>query len=483
MHKKRPSSKQHYHSTTSRRDFMKALGLGAGAVAAVNAGMSSSGFADMDEMIASPVAETNHPWWVREVDKPTVEIDWDRIERFDSRKILFASAPKIFGEEKFNEILAHGHKDVVEGILKKTPGKTLRDRALFEASSFGWVEHDPSWNGEATMALGFNPMMTTYSTPQELGVPKWGGTPEENSRMLRVALRFFGASEAGFVRLTERNRKLIYSHDSFGATIDFEDVEQGYETETKKVLPNKDLWMVVFTIPQSLILTKAGEFGGFGGAVPFAYACSNYVASRLMIFLRTLGYQRYGGSSTDSLGPTVAWGVLAGLGEYSRAHHIVSPKYGNAIRTTLLVLTDLPLAETKPIDAGILKFCMTCKKCAEQCPSNAISMADRPSWETMGEYNNPGIKGFYINGPKCWEQMFMYMPYCNCCQAVCPFSKMDKAAIHSIIKATVGTTGIANPLIRKLDDVFGYGTNPDTESIWDMDPEKIPLYGLDSSRS
>jgi reductive dehalogenase len=482
MRKEQKGKEQHYHSTTSRRDFMKALGLGASAVVSASAGLSSNGFADMDEMLSSPLAETNHAWWVKEVDKPTVEVDWDRIERFDGRKIIFLTALKHFGTKRFKEVYAHGRKDMIEGMRNKTPGKTVRDRALLEATSFGWREHMPSWTGEDQMALGYTPMMTNYTTPEELGVPRWEGTPEENSRMVRVALRLFGASEAGFVKLTKKNKKLIYTYEPFGRKIVFEDVDRGYATRTKKVLPNKDLWMIVYTIPQSLILTKAGEFGGFGGAVPYAYVRSNYVASRLMVFLRTLGYQRYGGDSA-AVGPSVAWGVLAGLGEYSRAHHVVSPKYGNAIRTTMLQLTDLPLAETRPIDAGILKFCMSCKKCATMCPSGAISTADEPSWETKGDFNSPGIKGFYLDGLRCWEQMFMYSPPCTRCQAVCPYSKMDKAAMHSIIRATVGTTSVVNPIIRDLADVFGYGVHPDTESIWDTDPEEIPLDGLDPSRS
>ena len=110
MHKKKPSSKRHYHSSTSRRDFMKALGLGAGAVVAAGAGMSSNGFADMDEMLSSPLAETNHPWWIQEVGKPTVEIDWDRIERFDARKILFLTAMERLGAKRFKEIYAHQKK-------------------------------------------------------------------------------------------------------------------------------------------------------------------------------------------------------------------------------------------------------------------------------------------------------------------------------------------------------------------------------------
>ena len=36
------------------------------------------------------------------------------------------------------------------------------------------------------------------------------GTPEENSRMLRVAGRIMGAADVGFVKLNEKSKKLLY---------------------------------------------------------------------------------------------------------------------------------------------------------------------------------------------------------------------------------------------------------------------------------
>ena len=50
------SKKMHYHSTVSRRDFMKMLGIGAGAVGLGVAGCSESS-KDLDEMMDSPLDE------------------------------------------------------------------------------------------------------------------------------------------------------------------------------------------------------------------------------------------------------------------------------------------------------------------------------------------------------------------------------------------------------------------------------------------
>ncbi|GGP59985.1 hypothetical protein GCM10009347_27930 [Shewanella algicola] len=71
-----------------RRDFMKMLGVGAGAVGAISIG--GKVFANMDEAIASPYGDRNLPWWVKEVDEPTIEIDWENMEVFPGvHKTLF----------------------------------------------------------------------------------------------------------------------------------------------------------------------------------------------------------------------------------------------------------------------------------------------------------------------------------------------------------------------------------------------------------
>ena len=78
-----------YHSTVGRRDFMKMLGIGTAAAGTASLG-GMKAFADLDEMMASPYAERNLPWWVKEVDEPTIEIDWDNMEVFPGpHKTLF----------------------------------------------------------------------------------------------------------------------------------------------------------------------------------------------------------------------------------------------------------------------------------------------------------------------------------------------------------------------------------------------------------
>ena len=316
-------------------------------------------------------------------------------------------------------------------------------------------------------------------TPEDFGVPKYEGTPEENSRMLRVAGRVLGASDMGFVKLDEKNKKLLYG------MVMFEDVEEGYEDPERhaSILPNKDLWMIVSMIPQSLWMAQYTDRMSWAQSNTAAYSRAGIYSNRLKVFLRGLGYQHYGGG-TASLGRAVGFGVLAGMAEYGRAGIMVSPQFGTNFRTVMLTVTDLPLAVTKPIDAGITNFCRTCQKCAEMCPAGAISTEKEPFWGGDTPYQAKGIEGWYLDGKKCYAQMLGGDPDCSRCQADCPFSKFDEAVIHDLVKATISTTPALNAILRKLDDVFGYGQpkSPD-ESPWDVDPMDIPLFGLDSSRS
>lgn len=59
---------------------------------------------------------------------------------------------------------------------------------------------------------------------------------------------------------------------------------------------------------------------------------------------------------------------LAGLGFIGRNNLLVNPLYGAAVRL-VSVLTDMPLTENVPIDAG----CGDCRVCVSVCPAGAIS--------------------------------------------------------------------------------------------------------------
>lgn len=478
------SRKSHYHSTMGRRSFMKMLGMGGGALglnAAFGGTAYAAGFKDIDDMMASPFADRKLPFWVREVDEPTCQIDWDNMEIFPSPHHTLFNPEAWDNKAEYFAIHAQNIASTKQKVRDNVPGYSLRDRALADANCWGWgapFSIAPEWGGPHVKAINEWEHPTMFYTPEDYGVPKHQGTPEENSRLLRVAGRFLGAADMGFVKLDERTKKLLYGF------IDFEDVERGYvKSQDKFILPNKDLWVICAIIPQSLFMAQYTDRMSWASSNTAAYSRANIYANRMSVFLRGLGYQAYGGDTT-AIGRNVGFGIMAGLGESCRAGILCSPQWGTNFRAVMLTVTDMPLAVTKPIDAGIVEFCKVCKKCADMCPSGAISKADEPFWGGEAPWQAAGMKLWYQDAKKCYSYMLGGEPDCSRCQAVCPFTKFDEAVMHDLVRMSIAKAPQLNAIIRDMDDIFGYGAQPDPDvTPWDLDPMDIPLYGLDKSRS
>ncbi len=458
-----------HHSTISRRDFLKILGLGGVGLGA--SAVAAPVFHDLDEVMASPKADFKRPWYVQEVDKPTVEIDWSIMKRFDYHEVMWAAGlKKAWGPDQFEKIFKVQQENRIKWIKENRPGYTLRDDGLHNATHWAPVSF-----------LG----PKTSQTPEELGVPRYEGTPEENARMIRAFLRIHGAAQVGFVKLeTNTTEKLIYSFDTgvgpnIGPRLDILDVDEPSEREGYRVIPKKACWVIVYTIRMSDVLMRYTPNQVGLAPTMVAYNLKSLIQGQLQNFLRTLGYMCLGEASLfNALGTAVGLGVMAGLGEQCRIMHLLTPEYGVRQRV-FKNITDLPLAPGKPIDFGAMNFCRTCKKCADFCPVKAIPYDTDPSWEIRGPYQNPGVRIWRRNEPVCnaYIRQAAYSEGCSICFGVCPLSKGNsKTFYNEIMKATISNTPVLNRLFRNMDDFFGYGIKSDPETFWEMD---LPPFGWD----
>jgi epoxyqueuosine reductase len=467
-----------YHSTISRRDFMKALGLGGigiGASTAFGSAIGSSGatiFRDLDEAKASPQASFKRPSWVKEVNKPTIEIDWQNMSRFNGADVMWEKGyVKAVGQEVANTIIALAPQNRIKWIKENKPGFTMRDFAFNQARLF----MKSGYTDTRTCQTFLGPQ--TASTPESLGLPRYEGTPEENARMIRTFLRAHGCSEVSFVELdTNTTEKILYATDAAGVPYNIRDVEQPIETEKERVIPKKARWVIVYAIRMGdELLKRAPTYLSYRPAfVAYEYQC--LVQSWLQNFLRALGYMGLGWHRiTSSLGSTTGFGVMAGLGEMGRTMHLITPEHGQTERI-FHAITDLPLAPGKPIDFGATQFCRTCKKCSQLCPSRSLSNDTEPSWEPDGFYHRSGVRAWYRYEPGCRSWMYVVDNSCSVCIAVCPFSKLYKAPYHDIVRTISSNTPIFNGALKKMDDIIGYGKRPEDEleNFWDMD---LPPFG------
>jgi reductive dehalogenase len=461
----------------TRRDFLRAMGLGAGAVAVTATAsplnnMPLTGNPSFEAgKYSDPAGRPQRPWWVRTVDKPTIEIDWEKMKRYNegykedlgTGTVRGKGFEAYVGTEKNEELNAISAKTLKDGILNNVPGYTLKDQALNGAQG-----------SRVTMSF-VGPQKA--QTPEDRGVSKWTGSPEEGSRILRAAFRHMGAATVGFVELDENTKKLIYSFDPDGKEIIFTDDPEPSETETQRLIPNTAKSVLVYTVQMSEETLKRAPTPLGQQTTGLAYKRHTMIQASMQEFLRGLGYMGMGSASINALAIAPAFGVLAGLGEMSRLNRMITPEFGPMVRC-FVILTDMPVAFDKPIDAGIMEFCKRCKKCAEACATGALSFDDDPTWETRGPWNNPGHKAYFEDSTKCMTYWREVGTNCGICFSVCPFSKKDKAWIHEWVKATASTAPVMDGFMRSMDDAFGYGAQKDCEEWWQLD---LPEYGTDSS--
>jgi len=450
-----------FHSTVSRRDFMKSLslaGAGLGAAAAV-----APAFHDVDELM-STASPKRHPWYVKELDyeKPTVEIDWGVYQRVDrTRKVLGVTLPVTATRASDADV----HQTVKEARAKKDGGRdinymkelyssykgpTIRDYALTGATAAsGGIGHPftptPNFLGVTTSV--------TIPTPESRNPPmtKWQGTPEENFLTLQNALRMYGASEVGVVELTANTRKLVNKNNSSGKPYNFKDIDVAEDTKSEFAIPNKAKYVVHFTTLEAS-QTRCAPAPNWNG-----YDLYYRVINLAHYFIGALGYQHLevaGATQSD------AFAALAGTGEHSRCSMVATNyRYGNMQRGMHRMITDMPLAPTKPFDAGIARFCVSCATCAHMCPYEALPLGDKrwdhedPEEEKVQNYV-PGYNGWRLYNFRC--------PRCKNCHTTCPFNSFTDASIHQLIRVTSANTTIFNSFFADMHEQFGYGTrHPD----------------------
>ncbi len=465
-----------FHSTVSRRTFMKGLGLGAAGLGAAAA--AAPVFHDLDEVISSPIAGRKRAWWIKDTDEPkSLEIDWSQVVRSDKTINGHAGvgyAPSLMRTIEggaADKYTSAGRQIVVPFWQRKFPhlnwqGDTTRDVALHQAASKCRLRTGAGWLGYQKTVP---PQEQNYA---QLGpMPKWTGTPEENFRMIRNVGVLCGASVVGAIKLDQNTRKFFNKNEGSGRDIVFEDEDMAYETteggtsgKGKKVIPNGWSWLIYHLYIAQTEMAKRFPALLARSALDILGTYQAHGGIITQEFLRAIGYH-----SLRAPANTMPLGVFAGVGEHSRmGYNVVSPEYGATARRVNLIVTNLPLAPTKPVDAGIARFCLTCKLCGEKaCPFDALQLGD-PSWDhTVIPGSPPGFKGWRMITPKC--------AHCgSACQGVCPFNSVRESFVHEFVNATVSTTSIFNGFFRQMEETFVYGPqNPET--WWELDNE--PAYG------
>ena len=114
-------------------------------------------------------------------------------------------------------------------------------------------------------------------------------------------------------------------------------------------------------------------------------------------------------------------GLKAGFGELGRHGSIINPTLGPLFRMGS-VTTSLPLTTDHPIDAGIARFCDTCRACRRFCPANAIPDDRSPEAGT----DPLGHARYVVDTGRCFPY-FAAHDYCSICLPVCVYNHKEWA--------------------------------------------------------
>jgi epoxyqueuosine reductase len=455
------SAKKHL----SRRDFFKMTGLaGAGAASLPLAG---KGLADTGKAASDPFAR---PWWVKSVEAPTVGATNGDFNRFSGASIfaLFKGLKdQQDGEGSYDALMAEKSQKIAQWAQEGKPGYAVRDRALYDGA---WTVMRSAQPGSGILSWD---LIGNVTPPQDMGVDPYSASPEEMANTVKTVARFFGAALVGIAPM---NENYVYLKQG-GKDVVFKEVDVPEVTDGEMVIPKAMKWVVSVAVQMDHdLLARAPTALGEAGA-SMGYSTCAFLVGSLAEYIRGLGYQAI--PMVNDTAASIPFAVDAGLGEMGRTNRLITPEFGPMVRVAK-VFTDMPLPYDKPIDAGIADFCRTCMKCAEACPSGALSFEKDPSFVTQGAWNNPGHETWYEDSYKCYQYWQEITTGCGICLNACPFNKGDTAWVHDLVRATAATVPAADPTLRQMDDLFGYGAQQDPEAWWNQGGGHS--FGVDSTR-
>jgi reductive dehalogenase len=138
--------------------------------------------------------------------------------------------------------------------------------------------------------------------------------------------------------------------------------------------------------------------------------------------------------------------VAAGLGELGRHNLLIADRFGTRVRIGAIT-TDAPLRHVAPASRGVRHFCGACLKCADNCPSRALS--DGAPEDVRG------ITKWPTHSERCYGYWRRVGTDCGICMAVCPFSHRDTWLHNNVRRLVTRAPWLAAWLVRADDLVYG----------------------------
>lgn len=294
-------------------------------------------------------------------------------------------------------------------------------------------------------------------------------SPEDAAFAIKKAAKLYGADLVGIAPFEERwvyNTEAYIPMDINGSPIK-EHVNPF--REVKFDFKPKSVIVMVYEMDYEAYKTQPSAIGAAATSMGYSKMLESTV--RMSFMLRRLGYNSL--HAGNAVGVSVPLAIQAGLGESSRMGLLVTEEYGPRVRIAK-VYTDLEIATDKPKTFGVKEFCEICMKCADACPSKAISKIPKtsdPRNKPHNDCNGRGIEKWYNDHQKCLSFWGQNWGECAVCISVCPYNKIDMWH-HDAAKAITKIPVLRN-LARSFDEIFGYGKSGDEKLMKSYWKEKI----------
>lgn len=189
------------------------------------------------------------------------------------------------------------------------------------------------------------------------------------------------------------------------------------------------------------------------------------IGSLLAAHIRNLGFSAE--AHTEAAGSVrhAPLLVAAGLGELSRIGEVVVNPFIGPSQASVVVTTDMPLASDNPIDFGLQDICSKCKRCARECPSDAITFGERKMFD--------GVEQWTRDFEKCTTYVLDNPGGSGCtrCVKVCPFDAPDTVSQRIWVRMAISIPFTRRSFIARADRL-GHGSMSPKKKWW-LDLESV----------
>lgn len=344
--------------------------------------------------------------------------------RIDERDIMFSRNLLIKGSQRYAKYYqAHPEKMALDDEFRSKPGLLTPGSYYYNPITF--ASADSTFKTVENLKSIVNGPVSERRHPVQV---------DQITNFIKNWAKKLGAVGVGVTELQDYH---LYTHVGRG-----KDYGQSVTREHK--------YAVAFTVEMDRDMLASAPAGPTVMESAKQYLASGAIAIQVAEFIRQLGYsaRAHIDGNYRVICPLIARD--AGLGEIGRMGLLMTPKLGPRVRISV-VTTDIPLRlDKRKFDRSVIDFCRKCKKCADICPSNAISNDDLRDID--------GAKRWKINSESCYTTWCTFGTDCGRCMSVCPYSHPNNI-FHNTIRFGVRHLKYFRRLAVTLDDIF-YGRKP-----------------------